>query len=184
MLHAINFYRQQRAAGHDLYLSVHARLLAAVDSAHGVAFRRVLNGLELPHEDIVLQLPQVTQNQNWQLNVVADNYRRNGFRLALNAADARQAFDLLDQARFEVIKVAAREINDEEATLRLLREAAARGMRLIFTRVQTQAVHATLLRLGEQAQQAIFAQGCLWDLPAASLDAAGAVARATDFAAG
>src|SRR5450830_940073 len=40
MLHSINFYRQ---LDHDvsLHLSVHARLLAAVDSNHGIAFRRI-----------------------------------------------------------------------------------------------------------------------------------------------
>jgi EAL domain-containing protein (putative c-di-GMP-specific phosphodiesterase class I) len=186
MLHAINFYRQQPAPelDHlDLYLSVHARLLAAVDGHHGVAFRRVLNALELPQEKIVLQLPLVTQNQGWLLNVVANNYRRNGFRLALSAANAQQALELLDQLRPEVIKVDAREIRDEAATLRLLQESARRGVRLIFKRVETSAIHATLLRLGAQTQQAILAQGFLWDLPAASLDASGSVGKRTDLSA-
>ena len=48
MLHSINFFRQPEAADADLYLSVHARLLAAVDGNHGTAFRRVLGVLELP----------------------------------------------------------------------------------------------------------------------------------------
>jgi hypothetical protein len=60
---------------------VHARLLAAVNNNHGVAYRRILAALELPHERIVLQLPVVTPNQRWLLNYVLDNYRRNGFRL-------------------------------------------------------------------------------------------------------
>lgn len=183
MLHAINFYRQPPAVDRDLFLSVHARLLAAVDGQHGVAFRRVLNALELPQERIVLQLPLVTQNQGWLLNYVADNYRRNGFRLALTAANARQAFDLLDQLRPEVIKVDAREISDEAATLRLLQQSARRGVRLIFKRVETSAIHATLLRLGEQAQQAILAQGFLRDLPTASLDASDSVGKPSDLSA-
>jgi EAL domain-containing protein (putative c-di-GMP-specific phosphodiesterase class I) len=176
MLHAINFFRQQPASDvdspPDLYLSVHARLLAAVASHHGVAFRRVLDALEVPHERIVLQLPPVRSNQDWPLAVVLQNYRRNGFRLALNADDAQQGCQLLDlpgQAQADVIKVDAREIGDQAAALRLIRGAARRGVRLIFTRVDTVAVQQTLLRLGEQAGQPIWAQGFLWNLPTASL---------------
>ena len=183
MLHAINFFRQQPAPNADaslavqpdLYLSVHARLLAAVESHHGVAFRRVLDALEVPHERIVLQLPPVRSNQDWPLAVVLQNYRRNGFRLALNADDAQQGCQLLDlpgQAQADVIKVDAREINDEATALRLIRGAALRDVRLIFTRVDTVGVHRTLLRLGEQSQQAILAQGYLWHLPSASLSPA------------
>ena len=181
MLHAINFYRQPPALDLELYLSVHARLLAAVDGNHGAAFRRVLSALELPHERIVLQLPLVTPHQDWLLNVVAGNYRRNGFRLALNAANARQALGLLDQVCPDVIKFDAREIADEAATLRLLQESARRGVRLIFKRVETMATQATLLRLGEQAGQAILAQGFLWNLPAATLDASGISGKPVDF---
>lgn len=178
MLHAINFFRQQPDADAildpkpDLYLSVHARLLAAVESHHGVAFRRVLDALEVPHERIVLQLPPVRSNQDWPLAVVLQNYRRNGFRLALNADDVQQGCQLLDlpgQAQADVIKVDAREINDEVTALRLIRGAAARGVRLIFTRVDTVGVHQTLLRLGLQSQQTIVAQGYLWHLPSAAL---------------
>ena len=178
MLHAINFFRQQPHADAsldlqpDLYLSVHARLLAAVESHHGVAFRRVLDALEVPHERIVLQLPPVRSNQDWPLAVVLQNYRRNGFRLALNADDAQQGCQLLDlpgQVQADVIKVDAREINDEAIVLRLIRGAAQRGVRLIFTRVDTDVVYQTLLRLGLQSQQTIVAQGYLWHLPSAAL---------------
>lgn len=62
----------------DLYLSVHARLLAAVEDHHGVAFRRVLDAFEVPHERIVLQLPPVRSNQDWPLAVVIQNYRNLG----------------------------------------------------------------------------------------------------------
>lgn len=172
MLHAINFYRQPQSVNIDLdlYLSVHARLLASVSTNHGDAFRRVLGALELPHEKIVLQLPLVAKNQNWLLAYVTDNYRRNGFRLALNAADARQALELLDQLQPEVIKVDAREITDAAATLRLLQETGRRGVRLIFKRVETETVHATLQQLAARAEQILLVQGFLWDLPAASLE--------------
>ncbi|MDP3844239.1 MAG: EAL domain-containing protein [Oxalobacteraceae bacterium] len=172
MLHAINFYRQPQSAHVelDLYLSVHARLLAGVRTNHGDAFRRVLGELELPHEKIVLQLPLVAENQNWLLAYVTDNYRRNGFRLALNAADAQQALAILDQLQPEAIKVDAREITDAAATLRLLQEAGRRGVRLIFKRVETETVHATLKELAASAGQILLTQGFLWDLPAALLE--------------
>jgi len=56
MLHAINFFRQAGDSAADLYLNVHDRLLSAVSSNHGHAFRRILDALELPLERVVLQL--------------------------------------------------------------------------------------------------------------------------------
>lgn len=48
MLHSINFFRQDGAGDADLYLNVHDRLLSAVSSNHGYAFRRILDALGLP----------------------------------------------------------------------------------------------------------------------------------------
>lgn len=172
LLHAVNFYRQPEMADYDLYLSVHARLLAAVDSNHGMSFRRVLDVLGLPHRKIVLQLPLiqplVQPNQAWLLNYVADNYRRNGFRLAVNAAHARQGLDLLEQVHPDVIKVDVREITDEAATLDLLKVAAEKNVKLVFKRVESSQIYDKLRKLGAQAQQTILAQGYLWDQPKAS----------------
>ncbi|NMM28574.1 MAG: EAL domain-containing protein [Glaciimonas sp.] len=184
MLHAINFYRQPQSENVDLdlYLSVHARLLAGVSTNHGNAFRRVLGALELPHEKIVLQLPMVTKSQNWLLAYVTDNYHRNGFRLALNAANAQQALELLDQLRPEVIKVDAREITDTAAILRLLEQTGRRDVRLIFKRVETETVHATLKALAAHTGQILLTQGFLWDLPTASLEtSASHLIKATDL---
>ncbi|MES2024073.1 MAG: EAL domain-containing protein [Pseudomonadota bacterium] len=168
LLHAVNFYRQPEMVDYDLYLSVHARLLAAVDSNHGMSFRRVLDVLGLPHKKIVLQLPLIQPDQAWLLNYVADNYRRNGFRLAVNAANARQGLELLEQVHPDVIKVDVREITDEEATLQLLRVAADQHVKLVFKRVESTAIYDKLRTLGSQAQQTILAQGYLWDQPKAS----------------
>lgn len=164
MLHSINFYRQ---VDHDisLHLSVHARLLAAVDSNHGIAFRRILNLLELPHDKIVLQMPVVTQNQGWLLNYVLDNYRRNGFRLGISAADARDALALLEKVKPDMIKVDARELTDEEGTEKLLRQAAAHGIRVVFKRVENPAVFARLQDFGGKLGTPVYAQGYLWDTP-------------------
>lgn len=168
LLHAVNFYRQPEMADYDLYLSVHARLLAAVDSNHGMSFRRVLDVLGLPHKKIVLQLPLIQHDQAWLMNYVADNYRRNGFRLAVNAADARQGLDLLEQVQPDVIKLDVREITDESATLDLLCVAGERNVNVVFKRVESTAVYEKLRKLGAQAQQTILAQGYLWDQPKAS----------------
>src|SRR5450830_1739038 len=164
MLHAINFYRQPQAAGTDLHLNVHARLLAAVGSNHGIAFRRILNLLELPHEKIVLQMPVVTQNQGWLLNYVLDNYRRNGFRLGISAIDARDALALLGKVRPDMIKVDARELNDVASTQELLRRAAAEGVLIVFKRVENAPVFEQLSALAQALGTPLHAQGYLWEI--------------------
>jgi EAL domain-containing protein (putative c-di-GMP-specific phosphodiesterase class I) len=169
MLHALNFYRQSDAPETRLFLSVHARLLAAVDGNHGIAFRRVLDALSLPHQNIVLQLPLVTQDQDWLLHYVSDNYRRNGFRLALNAADAEQALALLDRAQPDAIKLDARGAGDADIVLRLLLETAKRNIQLVFKRVEHADTVALLARLGTLSGQTIQVQGLFWDVPQAAL---------------
>src|SRR5450830_1145452 len=163
MLHSINFYRQ---LDHDvsLHLSVHARLLAAVDSNHGIAFRRILNLLELPHEKILLQMPVVTQNQSWLLNYVLDNYRRNGFKLGASASDARDALALLGKVRPDMIKVDARELNDVASTQELLRRAAAEGVLIVFKRVENAPVFEQLSALAQALGTPLHAQGYLWEI--------------------
>lgn len=170
MLHAINFFRQPQAAGGELYLSVHARLLAAVDGNHGMAFRRILNQLSLPQERVVLQLPLVADHQGWLVNYVADNYRRNGFRIAVNAADAADALALVRRVRPDVVKVpAAGVVRHETVAAALLAECAQRGVTVIFKRVETAATHALLQRFAEGGTGRVRAQSFLWDLPQATL---------------
>src|SRR5450830_1747385 len=168
LLHSINFYRQVDDDA-SLHLSVHARLLAAVDSNHGIAFRRILNLLELPHDKIVLQMPVVTANQGWLLNYVLDNYRRNGFKLGISANDAREALMLLDKVKPNLIKVDARELNNEADTERLLQRTAALGVQVVFKRVENPQVGARLQQFGRAQGQPVYAQGYLWDTPGASL---------------
>jgi EAL domain-containing protein (putative c-di-GMP-specific phosphodiesterase class I) len=138
-----------------------------MDSNHGMSFRRVLDVHGLPHQKIVLQLPLIQANQASLLNYVADNYSRNGFRLAVNAANAQHGLELLQQVQADVIKVDVREITDEDAALKLLQVTADRNVRVVFKRVETIAVREKLIRLGAQAQQTITAQGYLWDQPKA-----------------
>jgi hypothetical protein len=109
MLHAINFFRRADAGKHTLYLNVHDRLLSAVSSNHGMAFRRILDGLELPVEQVVLQLPAVNARQNWMLNYVADNYRRNGFRIAVKVATPSQVSSVLGHAAIDAVRIVSLE---------------------------------------------------------------------------
>ncbi|MGZ5818825.1 MAG: EAL domain-containing protein [Burkholderiaceae bacterium] len=177
MLHAINFFRQPEAVGADLYLAVHDRLLTAVSTNHGIAFRRILEGLGLPINKVVLQLPAVTEHQGWLLSYVADNYRRNGFRFAVNVANAAEALALLTRVRPDVIKVDAREIVPMAANVKLLEVAQERGIRVIFKRLESLKALEALRQLNESEGQAIYAQGHWWNAPDPSLQALAAPRR-------
>jgi EAL domain-containing protein (putative c-di-GMP-specific phosphodiesterase class I) len=170
MLHSINFFRQHAADDQaDLYLSVHARLLSAVGSNHGHAFQRILDALGLPLARIVLQLPQVTAQQGWLLHYVADNYRRNGFRYAVNAATPDEALALLDRVWPSVVKLDARQQPDVAPAIALLRRCAAEGVDVVFKRLESTQTLTSLRRIGEQAGVAVVAQGYLLDEPRAAL---------------
>jgi EAL domain-containing protein (putative c-di-GMP-specific phosphodiesterase class I) len=162
MLHAVNFFRQPGAEGADLYLGVHERLLAAVGNDHGMVFRRVLESLGLPLERNVLQLPQARPGHRFLLQYVGDNYQRSGFRVALNAADAREGLRMLDMMRPDVIKVDARELGDADGARVLARECGERGVGLVFKRVEARG-GGDLLRRAGQGRGGFLVQGWLWD---------------------
>jgi EAL domain-containing protein (putative c-di-GMP-specific phosphodiesterase class I) len=176
MLHAINFFRQEDAAGAasaDLYLNVHSRLLSAVSSNHGYAFRRILDALELPLARIVLLLPPVTAQQGWLINYVADNYRRNGFRFAVQAAGARDGAALLERVRPDVLRLDARaaggSIDADAATVALLEQARQAGVRAEFRRLDSAGALQSLHRIAEAAGTPLLAQGALLDVPQPAL---------------
>jgi EAL domain-containing protein (putative c-di-GMP-specific phosphodiesterase class I) len=169
ILHAVNFFHQSEAAGKDLYLSVHARLLAAVEGNHGTAFSRILRMLELPQERIVLQLPQIVEHQSWLVNYVVDNYRRNGFRIAVNAVNPADALALVRKVNPAVVKVDARHLAREAPALGLLKECGERGVEVIFKRVESGATHDALMQLLELSGIPFQVQGFYWHLPHARL---------------
>jgi len=172
MLHAINFFRQADGAENaraDLYLNVHDRLLSAVSSNHGHAFRRILDALELPIERVVLQLPAATPQQGWLLNYVSDNYRRNGFRFAVNVAGPRDALHVLDRLRPDVFKLDARDAHEPQALRELLQRCAAAKVGLVFKRVETPQALAALRQLSEVEGVPLQVQGYLLDEPRAAL---------------
>ena len=176
VLHAVNFFRQSESVGRDLYLSVDTRLLSGVGSNHGMAFLQVLRRLDLPQRQIVLQLPAVPEEQNWLLNYVSDNYRHNGFRLAVRANDLRHAMYLLDHVRPDAIKLDARHAAQGGEALALLRDTAGRGVKLVFGKVDAGAVAQPLAELAQASGLAVFAQGFLLDPPGSAVAAAQAEA--------
>jgi len=165
MLHAINFFRQAESGDADLYLSVHDRLLSAVSINHGHAFRRILDALGLPVERVVLQLPAVGPNQRWLLGYVTDNYKRNGFRMALNLGSPARAAELLTQVRPAAIKIDAQDVGDDDTLARLMTEVHRHGVRLIVKKVQTTQALGQLARVTSALGLTVHAQGLAIDAP-------------------
>lgn len=138
LLHVLNFFRQHPAPHIGLYLSVHSRLLTAVNGNHGAAFQRVLANLEIPQQRIVLQLPPITASQGWAIAHVADNYRKNGFRFAVHARNLEQAFELLETVHPHVLKLDLQSAvlqQDTKLFDRLLSISAQRQCQLILRKV-------------------------------------------------
>lgn len=181
MLHSINFFRQADAAPNaeaDLYLNVHDRLLSAVSSNHGHAFRRILDALELPLSRVVLQLPVATPQQGWLLNYVSDNYRRNGFRFAVNVDSAADAVGILDRLRPDVFKFDTRVLHDTDGLQALLQRTREAGVSVVFKRIETDQSLQALRELGAAAGVPLLGQGYLLDEPRATLAGVQAQAQA------
>jgi len=168
LLHTMNFYRQSGVRQLDLYLSVHSRLLAAIEGNHGMAFRRILDVLELPHQHIILQMPAATASQRWVLAHVVENYRRNGFRVGVNAANLEQAIDLLQRVRPDAIKIDIYAANRPELQISLLEQAERAQCQVIFKRIEQQEKFEALQNSHGTASPYLV-QGFLFDIPAAEL---------------
>jgi len=99
------------------------------------------------------------------LNYVSDNYRRNGFRFAVNVNNARDGLAVLDRLRPDVFKLDARELQDQKGLTELLQRSAAARVAVVFKRVETEQ-HLTALReLGAAAGVLLLVQGYLLDEP-------------------
>ncbi|SFG87534.1 EAL domain, c-di-GMP-specific phosphodiesterase class I (or its enzymatically inactive variant) [Duganella sp. CF458] len=150
-LHAINFFRNAGQGAHTLHLNVHDRLLSAVSSNHGMAFRRILDSLGLPLDRIVLQLPAVNARQNWMLNYVADNYRRNGFRISVKVATALQLPSVFGHARVDSVRIASLHGATAADLTNVLAQAAALNVD-ILVKDDTPALREAAARTGAQVR--------------------------------
>lgn len=168
MLHAINYFRQAADDKADLFLSVHERLLAAVSSSHGTVFKRILASLGLPVERIVLQMPPARHGQQFPVNYVAGNYRRSGFRVALNAHDVADGLRLVEQIAPHVLRLDARKITDADCLKALAVQCGMRGTRLLLTQVES--TSASYL---SDCPKSLLVQGDILDPPAPTLEPPG-----------
>ena len=164
MLHAINFFRQPSADGADLFLSVHDRLLSSVSSNHGHAFRRILDALELPVQRVVLQLPRVSASQRWLLGYVTDNYKGNGFRMALSIAAPGDVDALIARTSIAAIKIDAGAVGDDASLARLLTVTCGHGAQLVVRRVHSAQELAQLERVSVALDLPVYAQGAFLDV--------------------
>jgi len=167
LVHTLNYFSQAQA-DLPLYLRVHGRLLAAITQDHGQAFRRMLEALGVPPSRIVLQLPSEAAHDVLLAGVILRNYRKAGFQAGIHANDVREAQSLLHLHAPDVLKLAPHAIASPETELPpLLKTAAERGSRVIFTCVEDDATLDRLTQVG-----ADYVQGYLFGMPAPTLDAA------------
>ncbi|AQW28753.1 EAL domain-containing protein [Ralstonia syzygii subsp. celebesensis] len=104
LVHTLNYF--VRTDARRLVVNVHGRLLAAVAADHGKAFQRAVTALGLSPEQFVIQVPSTANDDLGLLLFVADNYRRNGFAVAVQASDPAEA--LMVHVRPAFLKLDAR----------------------------------------------------------------------------
>ncbi|AKZ26624.1 diguanylate phosphodiesterase [Ralstonia solanacearum] len=106
LVHTLNYF--VRTDARRLVVNVHGRLLAAVAADHGKAFHRAVTALGLAPGQFVIQVPSTANDDLGLLLFVVDNYRRNGFAVAVQASDPAEAGALMVHARPAFLKLDAR----------------------------------------------------------------------------
>ena len=106
LVHTLNYFA--RTDAQRLVVNVHGRLLAAVAADHGKAFHRMVTALGLHPDQFVIQVPSTANDDLGLLLFVVDNYRRNGFAVAVQASDPAEAGALLVHAKPAYLKLDAR----------------------------------------------------------------------------
>ena len=106
LVHTLNYFA--RTDARRLVVNVHGRLLAAVAADHGKAFHRAVTALGLHPDQFVIQVPSTANDDLGLLLFVVDNYRRNGFAVAVQASDPAEAGALLVHAKPAYLKLDAR----------------------------------------------------------------------------
>lgn len=172
MIHVMNFFRQSEQNPLNIFIDVHDRLLTAVSSDHGAAFRRIVSGLGLPPSRIILQLPYVKASQNWALNHVVDNYKLNGFPVATRAADIDEALRHAEALRPGLIRLDISRIGNGDRLARLIERTATLSVQLVFSRVEYDSELLLLREIASEVQSTthhLYVQGSLIDEPQTEL---------------
>lgn len=135
-LHLLNALAAGVTTG--LFLNVHGRLLAAVTDDHGKAFRRVVDTLGVDPAGIVIETPLAASEQLNLLEFVLDNYRKHGFKVAVNVASAAQWVRLARIIEPDFLKVDSRLLGlGEEGEHLLALLTQRRKAVLILTHLET-----------------------------------------------
>jgi EAL domain-containing protein (putative c-di-GMP-specific phosphodiesterase class I) len=110
-------------------------------------------------ERIVLQLPAIGPASRWLPTYVADNYRHNGFRLALTAVRLKDAIDLVGQFRPHAIALDARALRNAALLSQLLILAQASKIVATIKKVETAETLALLGQVCRATGTVVHAQG-------------------------
>lgn len=160
VVHTLNFFSTPELES-DLLLNVHDRLLSAVTSDHGRAFRRVLDGLAIPVRRVVIILPPLTAERlDLHSNVLA-SFRLNGFRVAVTGDQPLELRALLARIPTDIVRIDARHLT-RSGWAEAIDEARRQQAQVHVTRVEDDATQRHALALG-----ATHWQGWLLARPAA-----------------
>jgi EAL domain-containing protein (putative c-di-GMP-specific phosphodiesterase class I) len=135
-LHVINFFRQHGHEEKHVVIDVHDRLLTAVGSNHGAAFRRIVSSLEIPQHKIILQLPAAKSSQSWALSQVIDNYKLNGFQVATKANSIAEAIFQINLLHPTLVRLDITKIGTGDKLSELIKIAKDRSTKILFSRVE------------------------------------------------
>ena len=160
-LHAANYFGRVGGQG-DLILNVNERLLPAVADHHGDYFVRVLRAQGVDPSRVIIDIPASAGEDFLLLALAITNYRRNSFRIALNARTLAEGRRLLTHFEPNFLFVDIRDFPLAEILAELVNAAARIGCPIIAKRVEAPA-HLAVAR---QAGVAL-AQGYVFDVPQA-----------------
>ncbi|MQY50806.1 EAL domain-containing protein [Rhodocyclus gracilis] len=105
-LHSLNFSLHQPPVSGDLFLNVHPHHLLSVSGEHGAFFESVLRRCGLAPERVVIEILESSVDDLPRLEVALANYRRRGFRIAIDDFGRRHSnFDRLWQLQPDIVKL-------------------------------------------------------------------------------
>lgn len=137
VVHTLNFF-STAAPDAELLLNVHPRLLSAVATDHGHAFRRVLDSLEIPAARVVIVLPALPADHLDLISHVLASYRLHGFRVAVTLTAPALLDALFARLRADLVRVDAHLLarSGWQAAIAAARNA---GSEVLATRVEDEA---------------------------------------------